>query len=444
MKFPKDFLWGAATSSYQIEGSDLIDGRGECIWHRFSHTPGNVFEDHHGDVACDHYHKYQEDVDLMKHLGLHGYRFSTAWARVLPQGIGAVNEQGLDFYDRLIDSLLAVNIQPFITLYHWDLPQALQDKGGWENPASPDWFGEYTDVMTKRFGDRVKSWTTFNEPWVVAFVGNLQGRHAPGKTDMRIALQVAHQVLLAHGKAVPIIRENVVDAKVGIVLDQYDVQPASDSEADRHATQLMHEYRNLWFLDPVFKGYYPAQALNALAGDMDGIDPDEIKGAQVDIDFLGVNYYTRNIIAAEENNPPLNSKQVIVPDVEHTRMEWEVYPDGLYNCLMLIQKEYDPKAIYVTENGAAFADEPPVNGVVEDPRRVAYLQGHFNSASRAIQDGVALKGYFVWSFMDNFEWGHGYDKRFGIIYVDFETLERTPKQSALYLKDVIAGKKEPA
>lgn len=439
MKFPKDFLWGSATSSYQIEGSALIDGRGECIWHRFSHTPGKVYEDHNGDVACDHYHRYQDDVDLMKHLGLNGYRFSTAWARVIPQGTGEVNEQGLDFYDRLVDSLLAADIQPFVTLYHWDLPQALQDQGGWANSASPDWFAEYADVMTRRLGDRIKSWTTFNEPWVVAFVGNLEGRHAPGNKDMGLALQVAHQVLLAHGKAAPVIRQNVPDAQVGIVLDQYDIQPANDSAADKQAVQLMHEYRNLWFMDPVFNGYYPANALNALNDYMGDIDPSEIKEAQVDIDFLGVNYYTRNIFTANADNPPFFAEKVRVPDVEHTQMNWEVYPDGLYNCLVRIQKEYNPNALYVTENGAAFPDQPPVNGVVEDPRRVAYLEGHFDAASRAIEDGVALKGYFVWSFLDNFEWAFGYEKRFGIIYVDFETLKRTPKQSALYLKDVIAN-----
>lgn len=439
MAFPKDFIWGAATSSYQIEGAALEDGRGECIWHRFSHTPGKVLNGDTGDVACDHYHRYEDDVQLMKQLGLQAYRFSISWPRVLPRGTGAVNEKGLDFYDRLVDTLLGANITPFATLYHWDLPQVLQDQGGWENPASVNWFVDYTRLMTERLGDRVKSWATFNESWVVAFVGNETGEHAPGNTDKRIALKVAHHLLLSHGAAIPVIRETVPDAYAGIVITAGAEHAYSNSEADRKAQQLRREMAHLWFMTPLFKGHYPGHAVKVQQHLLEDIDLDAVKAANVPIDWMGLNYYTRRVFKANEDGNPYPPQLVTVPDVPHTEMDWEIYPEGLYEVLLEWHETFDLPDIYITENGAAFDDPDPANGVVEDPDRVAYLREHFLAAERAIQKGVPLKGYFVWSLLDNFEWGWGYTKRFGIIHVDFETQKRTFKQSANFYMDWIAN-----
>ena len=442
MPFPKDFLWGSATSSYQVEGAALEDGRGECIWTRFSHTPNMVEDGHTGDRACDHYHLYKEDVQLMQDLGLQTYRFSISWPRVMPLGIGATNEAGLDFYDRLVDELLAANIIPNATLYHWDLPQALQDNGGWTNPEIVEQFADYTAVVCKRLGDRVKFWATLNEPWVVAFVGNLFGRHAPGITDRATALKVAHHLMLAHGNAVPVIREHVPDAQVGIVLDLGDRTPASDDPLDIEATRLAElAGGNRWFFECVFNGAYPQAGVEILAEDLAGIDLDAVSAAKVSLDWLGLNYYSRQIIGANDDGSTFPPKFHRNDDAEHTTMDWEVYPEGLFNVLTMIHDEYGPIDMYVTENGAAFVDPAPENDVVEDPRRQNYLETHFAAAERAIEAGVPLKGYFVWSLMDNFEWGFGYNQRFGIIHVDFETLKRTPKRSALFYRDWIASQK---
>jgi beta-glucosidase len=438
MAFPKDFLWGSATSSYQIEGAALQDGRSECIWTRFCNTPGKVHGGNTGDVACDHYHLFKDDVKLMQDMGLHAYRFSTAWPRILPQGTGKVNEKGLAFYDQLVDTLLAANIEPYLTLYHWDLPQVLQDKGGWENPEIIDWFVEYTDVLTKRLGDRVTNWITHNEPWVFTFVGYAFGAHAPGLTDNAAAYRAAHNALLSHGKAVPIIRQNVPNAKVGITIAIPEFQPETDSAEDAAAVERQRDFHPRWFLDPLFKGTYPAE-LAAMVSQMDDVNLDGIEQAKVEMDFLGVNHYSRFIIKHDESNPPGNMSHVTIPDVERTTMDWEVYPQGMYNVLKQTYADYAPKEIYITENGAAFVDPAPENGVVDDPKRTSYLREYFKMAQKAIEDGVPLKGYFVWSFLDNFEWAHGYTQRFGIINVDFETLKRTPKASANWYKKVIAA-----
>ncbi|MCB9436228.1 MAG: beta-glucosidase [Anaerolineales bacterium] len=434
MNFPKDFIWGAATAAYQIEGGGLEDGRGECIWTRFSHTPGMIREGHTGDIACDHYHRYPEDVQLMKSLGLNGYRFSVAWARVLPQGTGQPNPLGLDFYDRLVDELLAAGIQPYLTLYHWDLPQALQDRGGWENPDSPQWFAEYTALMTSRLGDRVKHWTTHNEPRVASFAGNWQGRHAPGNYDLALACRVAHHLLLAHGAAVPVIRQQVPDARAGIVLDLYAVSPITP--ADEAAAKLFDSFQNRWFLDPVMRGQYPTDMVEVLGDILHGIDVEAVKAAQVPLDYLGINYYMRRMVRAVSGGI-LPFEDFTHPDNPQTQMGWEIYPDGLYQWLMRLHKEYQVPTLYVTENGAAFADPEPVNNTVNDPERVLYLQEHFAAAARAIAEEVPLKGYFVWSLMDNFEWAWGYTRRFGIVYVDYATQKRTLKQSARYYQDLI-------
>ncbi|MBZ0274710.1 MAG: beta-glucosidase [Anaerolineae bacterium] len=437
MTFPKDFLWGAATASYQIEGSDLIDGRGECIWYRFSHTLGKVANGDTGDVACDHYHRYREDIALMKEIGLKAYRFSTAWARVLPAGVGATNPIGLDFYDHLVDSLLDAGIRPFLTLYHWDLPQALQDKGGWESPDIVHWFTEYTDLMTRRLGDRVKDWTTLNEPFIVSFGGNFHGGLAPGKRDAAAAYRAAHHLLLSHGAAIPVIRQNVPDCQAGITLDLAHFASPTTNETDIQAAYREDGFKNRWFLDPVFRGQYPQDMADWVSEHLTGIDLAAIKAAAAPIDFLGVNYYSRNLFVAGAEG--LLRSQVVRPEGSRfTAMDWEVYADGLREVLVRVTKEYAPTTLYITENGAAYNDAPPVNGVVEDPERVEYLREHFAAAAQAIAEGVPLKGYFVWSLLDNFEWAAGYAKRFGIIYVNYATLERTLKRSARYYKQVIS------
>lgn len=437
MVFPKDFLWGAATASYQIEGGGLTDGRGECIWHRFSHTPGNVVNGDTGDVACDHYHRYREDVALMKELGLKAYRFSTSWPRVLPNGIGQINRAGIDFYSRLVDELLEADIRPFITLYHWDLPQALQDKGGWENPDSVKWFADYAGIMANALGDRITDWTTLNEPFVISFVGNFFGTHAPGKQDIKAAYLVAHHLMLAHGAAVPVIRQAVPNARVGITIDLGYFESPTDNEADVQAAYREDGFKNRWFLDAALKGRYPADIVALLGDILEDIDLAAVKSAAMPVDFLGINYYRRHLFVAGSDG--LFSSKDVEPDgSEFTAMGWEIYPDGLRKLLVRVAEEYKPPVIYVTENGAAFDDPPPAQGVVNDPRRAAYLRDHFAAASQAIEQGVPLKGYFVWSLLDNFEWAEGYNKRFGIIYVDYATQKRTFKSSARYYQQLIS------
>lgn len=439
MSFPKDFVWGAATASYQIEGAALEDGRGECIWTRFSHTPGKVANGDTGDLACDHYHRYAEDVALMKATGLQAYRFSIAWSRVLPAGRGEPNPAGLDFYKGLVDELLKADITPYITLYHWDLPQALQDEGGWENPESVKWFADYTDLMTRQLGDRVKHWITHNEPWVVAFVGNYEGRHAPGKADLPTALMVAHHLLLSHGEAISVIRSNVSEAQAGITLNVTVAESVSDRPEDVYAARRHDGYVNRWFMDPLMKGSYPADMVGVFEAHIpDELDINAISAARVENDFIGINYYTRAVVGAGEDNQPFNLQLFPQMGAEHTEMGWEVYPEGLYKIIMRLHEDYAPKAIYVTENGAAF-DDPAPDGqeVVEDARRVAYLKSHFAAAGRAIEDGAPLRGYFVWSFLDNFEWAYGFDKRFGLYHIDYQTLKRTPKRSAFFYADFI-------
>lgn len=443
MNFPPDFAWGVATSSYQIEGAALEEGRGECIWHRFAHTPGTIADGSTGDVACDHYHRYRQDVALMAGLGLTAYRFSISWPRVLPAGTGALNPAGLDFYDRLVDELLAHHLQPFVTLYHWDLPQALQDKGGWENPDSVVWFADYAALMAQRLGDRVKHWITHNEPWVMSFLGNYLGRHAPGKRDLAAAYTVAHHVLLSHGAAVPRIRQAAPDAQVGITLYLCYVEPASNSDADRQAAQRHDGYVNRWFLDAVFKGHYPQDMVSLVEPALSRIDPAAIRAAAVPLDFLGINYYTRNLIAASDE-VPFRTHEVRPTGQPCTAMGWEVYPEGLRALLVRVWQEYGPRAIYITENGAAYDDPDVAGGILEDPQRVRYYQLHLEACAAALAEGVPLKGYFAWSLLDNFEWAEGYRKRFGLVHVNYQTQARTLKRSALFYRDFIAAQRAAA
>lgn len=436
INFPENFIWGAATASYQIEGAVNEDGRGKTIWDTFSHTPGKTRNGDTGDVACDHYHRYPEDIRLMQDLGISAYRFSFAWARILPQGRGAVNQAGLDFYDRLIDAVLEANIQPCPTLYHWDLPQALQDEGGWENRQTIEAFKQYTDVVTTHFGDRLKMWMTFNEPFVAALVGNFQGRHAPGNQDLGIALSVAHHLLVAHGRAVPIIRQNVSDAQVGIVLNLSHVM-AEDPNNPEHiqAEQNQDGHVNRWFLDPIYHGTYPKD-MWALYGDhVPTIEDGDMETIATETDFLGINYYTRAVVRSTDA-PPLNVERINPPGIK-TEMGWSIYPQGLSDLLKRVHQEYNPKAIYITENGAAFNDTVETDGSVNDEIRRDYIHKHLIECHQSIEAGVPLKGYFVWSMLDNFEWGLGYTKRFGIIRINYETLERTMKLSGKWYAGVV-------
>ncbi|MCA9927955.1 MAG: beta-glucosidase [Anaerolineales bacterium] len=440
--FPPHFIWGTATSSYQIEGAWREDGKGESIWDRFSHTPGKIEDGSNGDVACDHYHCWADDIALMKSLNMQAYRFSIAWPRILPDGRFPTNQPGLDFYSRLVDGLLAEGITPFVTLYHWDLPQALQDEGGWEARATAEAFVEYADVVSRHLGDRVQNWITHNEPWVTAYVGNWEGRHAPGKQDFATAIRVSHHLLLSHGWAVPVIRQNSAGANVGITLNLSPAVPASPSAADFHAARYHDGYFNRWFLDPLYGRHYPADIVQAytdkgyLPNGMDFVKEDDLAAIAAPTDFLGINYYSRAILRDETavDNLPRTVSPVGTP----TEMGWEIYADSLYDLLNRLHFEYQVPKLYITENGASYSDGSDENGRIADTRRQTFLRDHFIAAHRAIQNGVPLAGYFAWSLLDNFEWGHGYKQRFGIVWVNYETLERLPKDSALWYKEVIA------
>lgn len=438
MAFPKDFLWGAATSSYQIEGAAIEYGRGECIWHRFTHTPGNIKDGTNGDVACDHYHRYKDDVALMKQLGLQVYRFSISWPRVIPAGVGQRNEVGLDFYDRLVDEVLGAGIIPFATLYHWDLPQALQDKGGWANPDSVKWFTDYSVMMAERLGDRVKNWITHNEPWVISLLANWLGVHAPGIQNANTAYKVAHSILVSHGEAVRAIRPLLPNAEIGITLNMETALPATDTEADRQAAHRYDGYFNRWFADPVYKGEYPADIVALVEPYLEGIDLSEISKAAAPTDFLGINYYTARLFTDGEHNPLVHVAYVDNPEASRTGIGWEVWPEGLCKLMVRLHEDYKPPKIYITENGSAYPDPAPQDGVVEDPERTAYLTGHLRAIEDAIGQGAPVAGYFAWSLLDNFEWAEGYSQRFGIIHVDYETQVRTLKRSALTYQSIIA------
>ena len=432
--FPRDFVWGAATAAYQIEGAWNEDGKGESIWDRFSHTPGTILNGDTGDVACDHYHLWAEDIELMKELGLKAYRFSVSWPRVLPNGSGEINQAGIDFYKRLVDALLEAEITPYATLYHWDLPQAIQDRGGWPDRSSSDAFAEYADAFSRALGDRVRDWITLNEPKVSAFVGHLEGRHAPGIQDLGAAVAASHHLLLSHGQAVGVIRENSAGARVGIALDVIPQVPASDSLADQSLAKQYDAQINRWFLDPLTGRGYPTEGVEAYGIPMAFVRSGDEELIAAPIDFLGLNYYKRDIVRSDEDS---NEPPIVTREDEITDMGWEVYPDGLLNILERIHQDYRFPEIYVTENGAAYPDDPGSDGLVEDTSRQSYIERHLGTLSQAIQRGVPIKGYFVWSLLDNFEWGFGFSKRFGIVYVDFDTSQRTKKASAERYRQII-------
>ena len=457
-QFPQGFLWGTATASFQIEGYTTADGRGESIWDRFCATQGAIENGDTGEPACESYVRYPEDIAIMRDLGANAYRISIAWPRIIPDGDGAVNSKGLDYYSRLVDALLDAGIRPFVTLYHWDLPQALQDKGGWTNRATIDTFARYTDIAVGCLGDRVKDWATFNEPWCVAFLSHEIGEHAPGMKNRKVAIQVAHNVLVAHGTALPVIRQRCPDGRAGIVLNMEPTYPMMDTEADHHAAELNHQRFNRWFLDPIMGRGYPALAWASYAGNEPEIRPGDMDIIARTLDYLGINYYSRKVVHApsgsyQEANLHLDATQDDAKQQGHVAYEgrilhhrdednvsargWEVYPQGLYDLLTWVHTDYPGiPAFFVTENGIAWNDVVAGDGHIHDPERIAFLKQHFEAAHHALEDGVPLRGYFVWTLMDNFEWAFGTSSRFGLTYVDFDTQQRTLKDSGRWFGQV--------
>lgn len=432
--FPADFRWGVSTSSFQIEGAGREDGKGESIWDRFCSEPGRIRDGANGLVACDHYHRYPQDLDLARTLGVNAYRFSIAWPRILPTGRGAVNEAGLAFYDRLVDAMLERGLDPWCTLYHWDLPQALQEEGGWTARTTVEAFLQYTDVVTRRLGDRVKHWITHNEPWCSAMMGYWEGVHAPGGKSLPDALQACHHILLSHGQAIPVIRRNVEGASVGITLSLHPITPASDSPADLAAARRHDGLRNRWFLDPLFGRGYPEDTLALLGPAAPLVFSGDLEAIATPTDFLGVNYYFPERVAddAAGTHGPMQARVVEREGIERTGFGWEVSPQGLVDLLTRVQRDYAPPVIQLTENGSTFEDVLTPEGRVHDAQRLSYLQRHLAALKQAVDAGVPVKGYFAWSLLDNFEWAEGYLRRFGLAYVDYPTQRRILKDSGLW------------
>jgi len=438
--FPKDFLWGAAASAYQIEGAYKEDGKGESIWDRFTRWEGHVLNGDNGNVACDHYHRYKDDVALIKSLEIPCYGFTVAWTRIQPTGSGAVNHKGLDFYSRLVDELLAAGITPKTTLFHWDLPQALQETAGWTNRDTADRFADYARIVFDHLADRVKMWATHNEPWVSAFLGYATGVHAPGICDYSQAYQAAHHLLLSHGKAVQMFRQGGYEGKIGLILNLNGLIPASDDERDVAATQRVHDETHALFLDPVFKGSYPQALFDYIGVHQPKIHANDLDVIQQPIDFLGLNYYNTDLVSFDIFGG-LNKAHLTpysAPGWGRTEMNWGIHPTGLKNEVLYIKENYGNPELYLTENGCALPDIPDKNGFVKDWDRIRFLQAHIQALHEAVQDGANVQGYFVWSIFDNFEWERGYGQRFGIVRVDFETLQRIPKQSSYWYRELIA------
>jgi beta-glucosidase len=435
--FPGDFLWGAATSAYQIEGSPLADGAGPSNWHRFTHTPGHIRDGNTGDVACDHYRLWRSDVELMKALGLQAYRFSLSWSRILPEGRGRVNPAGLDFYSALVDALLEQGIQPLPTLFHWDLPAALEDRGGWLNRDIAGWFADYSQVVFEKLRDRVGMWSTLNEPWVVADGGYLFGTNAPGHRDLFETPLASHHMLLAHGRAVEAFRAGG-GGKIGLVVNLEPKEPASASQDDREATERAEIYMNRQYLDPVMLGRH-AEGLAEIFGEAWPENPaEDLKIISQPLDLLGINYYTRGVTRFDPSRMPTRSATVRIEGSEYTETGWEVAPEAFTRCLLWVRERYGNIPLYITENGIALPDPPAaVNGRVNDPRRIAYLRSHLLAVAEARRQGVDVRGYFAWSLLDNFEWGSGFSKRFGIVHVDYATQARTIKDSGEFYREVI-------
>ena len=437
--FPAGFLWGCATSAYQIEGAPLADGAGPSIWHRFVRTPGRVAGGDTGDIACGHYERMREDVALMRDLGLTTYRFSIAWGRVLPEGRGRVNAAGLGFYDRLVDELLRAGITPMATLYHWDLPAALDERGGWLNPDIAHWFADYAGIVYRALDDRVPLWATINEPWVVADGGYMHGVLAPGHRSAHEAALAAHHLLRAHAAGVLAYRA-VGKHRVGLVVN---VEPKHlgprPSTEDRHARDLADAYMNRQYLDPALRGAYPEELREVFGEAWPGWPAAEVQALNVPVDFIGLNYYTRAVVRHEAGAWPVPAAALRQPGAIYTETGWELHPDSLTETLLWLHRRYGGLPLYVTENGAAFYDPPAaIDGRIDDPLRVHYLRTHIGAVAQAIAQGADVRGYYAWSLFDNLEWAHGLSKRFGLVHVNFETLARTPKTSARYYAGVIA------
>src|SRR5579859_4771972 len=453
--FPPDFLWGAATSAYQIEGAVHEDGRVPSMWDRFAAMPGATYQGQTGEIAADHYHRMEEDVALMAELNLSAYRFSLSWPRILPQGTGAINQRGLDFYDRLVDALLARGIRPLATLYHWDLPMALLDRGGWLARDTAYAFADYAEVVARRLGDRVDWWLTQNEPWCTAWLGYATGIHAPGLRDKQMAVNAGHHALIAHGLSVPRLRAHLSpQAQVGIALDFYPVYAADDRPETLLAVKRADTFRNRWFLDPLFRGGYPDDLFTDLGVTPPQICEDDFSIISAPLDFLGVNYYSRMLVRGRhpatdtvtiaEHAASDDGYEAIarIAGAFYTEMGWEIFPNGLANILTRIQREYAPKALVVTESGAAFDDHWDGSGNIHDQQRIDYLRGHIQTVAQVIRQGVPIKGYVVWSFLDNFEWSEGYRKRFGLVYVDYPTQRRIIKDSGRWYASLVASQRE--
>jgi beta-glucosidase len=435
--FPPGFLWGAATSAYQIEGAPLEDGAGPSIWHHFAHTPGKIARGETGDIACDHYHRMAADVALMRQLGLLSYRFSISWSRVLPEGRGAINRKGIDFYARLVDALRAHDIEPNVTLYHWDLPAALEVQGGWLNADVASWFSDYAHLMFRTLGDRVSLWTTLNEPWVVVAAGYVAGVHAPGRRDWRVAPRAAHNLLRAHGAAVQAFRTES-SGQIGIVVNLEPKYPASDSALDLAATARADASMNRYYLDPIMLGAYPDESSEIFGSYWPDFPAADLELIRQPIDFLGINYYKRGVTRDDPQALPVRASEVAQPQNQHTMLGWEVFAPALTRALLWVRERYGNIPLYITENGAAYPDAPAGSDPrIDDPLRIDYLRQHLGAAREALHQGVNLRGYYVWSLFDNFEWAAGYAPRFGIVHVDYQTLARTPRESARFYSGLI-------
>ena len=449
--FNEDFLWGAATAAYQIEGAAKEDGRTPSIWDTFSHTPGRTHAGDTGDVACDHYHRYADDVALMASLGLNAYRFSVSWPRIQPGGRGPANPAGLDFYRRLVDELLRYDISPWLTLYHWDLPQELEDVGGWSNRDTAARFADYAQLVHDALGDRVRHWTTLNEPWCSAFLGYASGEQAPGRREPDASVRSAHHLLLGHGLAVQAIKASRPSTQAGITLNLYAVSPATDAPADIDAARRIDGLSNRWFLDPVLHGRYPADVTADLReiSDFSHIHDGDLEIINTPLDMLGVNYYSRHVVAgADVDDPPADHwrKTSAFPGSAEVRfisrgfpvtaMGWELDAPGLVEVLRRVHADFTGLPLYITENGAAF-DDQLIEGTVNDPQRIDFFDQHLRACQQAIGEGVPVRGYFAWSLLDNYEWSYGYSKRFGLVYVDYETQQRIAKASAHWYANLI-------
>jgi len=441
--FSNDFVWGVATSAYQIEGAHDVDGRAPSIWDTFCRRPGAIDNGDTGDVACDHYHRWQEDLDLVSQLGLDAYRFSIAWPRVIPDGVGAVNQKGIDFYDALVDGLLERGVTPFVTLYHWDLPQALQHVGGWPRRETALAFADYASVVVDALSDRVQHWTTLNEPLCSAWLGHLDGVMAPGVKDLTAAVRTSVHLHLAHGLGVQAIRAAAkLPPQVGIVNNLSPITPASDTPDDVAAARRADGHTNRWWLDPIHGRGYPDDMVRAYGVDLP-IQDGDLELIAAPLDYLGVNYYFRQVVRHRDDAGPLQFEEVAVEGAVRTAMGWEVHPKGLEDILVRVASDYAPRAIYVTENGSAWRDQADADGYVDDEERTAYLDSHIAACAAAAGRGAPVAGYFAWSLLDNFEWAYGYDKRFGLVRVDYETQRRTVKASGRWFARLVRNAKHP-